>query len=419
MLSAGGPGKLAFPLKPPSVEPCVVYGPIAIQTQDLLGNRVVLQADVRLVLSTNSPTGDFGVSASAAFDGSQHGIPLPRGASEAFFFYKDCTVGTPELTVHEEPSQGLQWATETRLIALKRLVVNNSGQIDSTKVSIGTWQNEQAILSLSHDGVVTLALDVTTRAVAADGSHVDLVTVDRMQDPPPPPEGNVIPVALRLGPTGATFNPPLLLSINYTKVKLPPDTDVDKLRIHLLVDGHWQPIDSTVDRSQGTIYATIQHFSDYAIIAPVRQTHWLLFGLGGIGLFGLLLVYSRRWSLIVLAADAPVGVGPWKLTLQARNFRGRPFRPGADLRVRLTASSATSRLDAAADGLFAGRDITLVLPSGTGEQTFYCVDTAPGAVVFKAQTDYRLSKWVRSRWPARSKSTIDLRSPEASNTGGA
>ncbi len=292
--------------------------------------------------------------------------------------------------------------------------MNNQGQIDNTNVNVANWQNEQAILSVSQDGVSTLALDVTTRAVAADGSRVDLVTVDRLQSPPPPPAGNVIPVAIRLGPSGATFDPPLVLSIDYTKVQLPPNTDASKLRIYLLVGNQWQPIDSTVDISKGIVYATVKHFSDYAVIAPVSQTNWppfVLIGIGLFGLFGLLLGYSRRWSIVVIAdeGDAPTGDSPRRFTLQARNFRGRPFKPGADLMVRLTASSSTGRLDAAADGTFAGQEIKVMLPKETGRQPFYYRDSAQGTVVFRAQTDDRLSKWIRSGRPARSKTTIGLR----------
>ncbi len=298
--------------------------------------------------------------------------------------------------------------------------MNNQGIIDTTKVGVVSWQNEQAIHSVSDDGVATLILDVTTRAVAADGSRVDLVTVDQLEDPAPPSAGNVISVALRLGPSGATFDPPLLLSIDYTKVELPPNTDTSKLRIYLLVGNEWQAIDSTVDTDKGIVYAPIEHFSDYALIAPVHSTKWWPFGLGGIGLLGLLLVYSRRWGIVVAAEQraAPLGDSSRSFTLQARNFRGRPLKPGTDVTVRLSGSSPTGHLDAAGDGTFAAQELSLVLPSATGVQTFYYRDSAPGAVVFTARTDYRLSKWVRSRWPARSKSTIGPRAPEGRLTKG-
>ena len=298
-----------------------------------------------------------------------------------------------------------------------KLVVNNKGTIDSTGVAVASWQAEQPILSVSQDQVVTLTLDATTRAVAADGSRVELVTVDPLESPPPPPAGNVIPVAIRLGPSGATFDPPILLSIDYTKVKLPPNTDVSKLRIYLLVGDQWQLTDSAVDTSKGIVYTTLKHFSDYAIIAPVRQTNWLPFvlvGIGLVGLFMLLLGYYRRWSIAVIAdeRDAPTSDIPRRFTLEARNFRGRPFKPGVDLMVRLETSSSTGRLDVAADGAFAEKEIKVILPKKTGSQTFYYRDPAQGTVVFRARTDYRLSKWIRSRWPARSKTTIDLRDPK-------
>jgi len=417
---AGPIAALVFPSDAPPFEPCQVSDPIALETQDQFGNRSRVDQNVRIDLATTSNTGRFGVSATDPFDGSVTDTPLPRGEAEASFYYKDCTLGTPEITAREVPSLGWVAGSQKRTIALK-LTVNNQGKVDVTTVSEGNWKADHAILSVSNDGIVTLGLEVTTRAAAADGTRIDLVTVTRIPDPPAPPPGDTLAIAVDLGPSGATFDPPLLLSINYGILGLPSDTDAADIKLSVLINGKWQVIESTKDPKKQTINATISHFSQYAVLVLEKSGFtWLPYGLGGgagaLLLASLLIVaYYRRWSVDILATEGALQAGgtPHPIRLQSRDAKRRAFKPGRDVTVRLTTSSPTGRFDVRSDGAFEKAESKVVVPSSTGEVTIYYRDVTPGSPVLRARSEYRLAKWIWSRWPAKSQARLDLGPPRA------
>ena len=72
---------------------------ITVQTQDLSGNPVNATKNIGINLATNSSNGKFDTSASGQFDGSITSITIPFGSSQASFYYKDTTAGTPVISV--------------------------------------------------------------------------------------------------------------------------------------------------------------------------------------------------------------------------------------------------------------------------------------------------------------------------------
>ena len=421
-INPGPISKLAFIAEPPPVEPCIVSDRIALQTRDRFGNRSPVGFDLRIELGTSSRTGFFGANPGDPFDGSLTAVGLSSSASETAFLYKDCTLGSPEITAREVPSLGWDSASQTRTIALK-FTVNNQGKLSVTTVSAGNLTVEQGIRSLSDDQVVAVTVPVTTRAINADGSRVEEVTVDRIAAPPPPPQVDkeIIAVALELGPSGATFNPPLLFTVDYGKLNLPANADVSKISFNIWNGTTWQQVEASVDRQAGTVSAFISHFSTYAVIAPTSEpaNDWLPYGLGGAGLMLLgslfALGYMRRWHIAIALPTGTLAAGttPQPIHLKATDAKHKPFRPGTGVPVRLSTTSPTGRFDVRPDGPFDGSISKTVIPPETGMVTMYFKDLTPGPQTLRARSEFKLGKWIRSRPPAWTKSKVELLPPDS------
>lgn len=290
-------------------------------------------------------------------------------------------------------------------------------------VKEGDWTVEQGIRSVSDDQIVSLTVAVTTKAIAADGSRVEVATVDRIPDPPPPPlaDKDVLAVALELGPSGATFDPPLLFTVDYGKLNLPANADVSKIGMYLWTGTAWERVDAKVDPATQTVSALLYHFSAYAVIAPIDEPtpfHWLLYGGAGallLGSFFFLLGYMRRWSIAIALPMGTITTGPTSqpIRLEAKDAKRRPFRPGTDVAVRLSTTSPTGKFDVRPDGPFDGSVTQAIIPHETGVATVYYTDLTPGTQTLRARSEFGLRKWIRSRPPAWTKSQVDVLPPDS------
>jgi len=94
-------------------------------------------------------------------------------------------------------------------------------------------------------------------------------------DPPTPPEQtNVIGLVYEVGPYGATFNPPIYLTIKYDASLMPQGvaemdlvmTTFDKKT------GEWVELESAANPDTDTVTAKVSHFSPFTILAHTRPT---------------------------------------------------------------------------------------------------------------------------------------------------
>lgn len=144
---------------------------------------------------------------------------------------------------------------------------------EESNVSIsntGEIQESIEISSTLLSGKVTVNINAGTKALDIDGNPLTSLTSDANLTPPPAPEGSTIYMACNFGPDGATFDPPIVLTFEYTPADIPENTDEENLVIAFYDSsiGEWVLLDSEVDTINHTITASVSHFTTFAILVP-------------------------------------------------------------------------------------------------------------------------------------------------------
>ena len=125
----------------------------------------------------------------------------------------------------------------------------------------------------SEDGKVEIAVDTGTTGTTATGEPLSEITITRVADPPDPPaSAESIGLTYDLGPTGATFDPPLTLTFTYSAARIPSGAGPESLTIAYYDEdtGTWIELgaeDITVDPVTNTITARVSHFTYFTVIA--------------------------------------------------------------------------------------------------------------------------------------------------------
>jgi len=144
---------------------------------------------------------------------------------------------------------------------------------EESNVSIsdtGEIQESIEISSTLPGGKVTISINDGTIALDNDGNPLTNLTSDANLTPPPAPEDCTVYIACNFGPDGATFDPPIVLTFEYTPADLPENTDEESLVIAFYDSsvGEWVLLDSEVDTVNHTITASVSHFTPFAILVP-------------------------------------------------------------------------------------------------------------------------------------------------------
>ena len=124
---------------------------------------------------------------------------------------------------------------------------------------------------LSDDGRCQLIINQDTLCLTEDGEPLSELTMTGMEIPPAPPEGYCdVGLIYQLGPGGATFDPPLMLTLTYDASMMPTGVAESELVI-----GMWDEInewvileESSLGPGTGNISAALSHFSAFTILAP-------------------------------------------------------------------------------------------------------------------------------------------------------
>ncbi len=104
-------------------------------------------------------------------------------------------------------------------------------------------------------------------------------------DTPPLPQDDqeIVGQAYALSPTGATFDPPITLTIEYNPNLLPERVSEDSLVIAFydIGTGDWTELESTVNSTEQEVTAEVSHFTSFAIIGTVESAPlsiWVIVG---------------------------------------------------------------------------------------------------------------------------------------------
>lgn len=120
----------------------------------------------------------------------------------------------------------------------------------------------------TSDGMATLNIPANTRLQTPGGTPVTALTAASLTTAPPnPPPRHTVTLAVDFGPDGATFNPPITVSMTYDPATLPAGAREDKLSVAYWDGANWVKLNSTVDTATRTITARISHFTTFGVLA--------------------------------------------------------------------------------------------------------------------------------------------------------
>jgi hypothetical protein len=119
----------------------------------------------------------------------------------------------------------------------------------------------------STDGLVTMGIPAGTLAFDAQGNPLGNIRIVTLSTPPPPPACVLVGHAYDCLPDGATFQPAITLTFNYTEADIPDGVSEEDLVLAYWDGSQWVNLTTTVNAANNTATAEVAHFTPFAILA--------------------------------------------------------------------------------------------------------------------------------------------------------
>jgi len=149
--------------------------------------------------------------------------------------------------------------------------LKTNGFVPDPGLIIGTdGVRAEALQLKASDGRLTLDIAAKTKLLNQSGGPLTQLTISPLAKPAPTAERSTILLAYELGPDGATFNPPLVLTVKYPS--LPEGIDEKSIRVVRWNGFSWQDLGGGLNLGSGIVTASISHFSQYAVVADLLQS---------------------------------------------------------------------------------------------------------------------------------------------------
>jgi len=149
-----------------------------------------------------------------------------------------------------------------------------SGVTSLAEYTIGSGEFIADALAESVDGKVKISIDQGTIGLNKNGQRLYSISIkESTASIAPPADTRIIGMAYEIGPSGATFDPPINLTFEYYDSLVPDGVAEEKLVIATWQDTKWVELEgSTVDPINNTITVPVSHFSTYTIMAHTAAT---------------------------------------------------------------------------------------------------------------------------------------------------
>jgi hypothetical protein len=144
-----------------------------------------------------------------------------------------------------------------------------AGIISVSESVTTTGRFVEDVTAESGGGEVELSIPEDTIGLNRAGQPLHNITIGETAVPSAlPADSEIIGLSYDLGPSGATFDPPISLTFNYDESQIPAGAAEENLVIATWEDGEWVELEgSTVDPDNNTITAPVSHFSIFTVIA--------------------------------------------------------------------------------------------------------------------------------------------------------
>ncbi len=131
----------------------------------------------------------------------------------------------------------------------------------------------EEVTARSGDGKVKLTISEDTIGKQKGGQALRTIRINEMNYPPvPPDDADVIGLVYDLEPDGATFDPPLSLSIKYNPALLPDGAGEENLVVAFWDEDseQWVECPSVADTGDNIITAEVSHFTPFTLLASTH-----------------------------------------------------------------------------------------------------------------------------------------------------
>ena len=219
-------------------------------SRTMQGSMITVAIVALIMLGLLITTGGFGFHGSAFGYGYGYGggggyIPSPNPTPTP----TPTPSATPEATPAEVPSPEPGGVVED----ITGSVSSDCNCVDGITV---TSEDSNAVLRIPEGTVVH----------DSNGNCLTWITCQPVVDPPPPPAGIDIIVAVDFGPDGATFDPPIDLSLVFDRGALSSaDTDNLTMAYYDTSAGQWVELGNVVSHSR-RVSAQVSHFTQFAVL---------------------------------------------------------------------------------------------------------------------------------------------------------
>ena len=267
------------------------YGLIATQPSDATGSHIVILNNLNAATTYHfrawsTMDGLTGVSSDSTFvtagaENNSEATTTPTTSTTTTSTTTTITTTTtaPKTTTATSTTTTTATGTSTTNTATTSTTTTTTspGSTQTTWTPTATGATPAAITLATADNKDSVTIPKGTQALDKNGAPLEAITCGPPSaPPPPPPSADTLVAALELGPTGATFNPPVTVNMQYDPSTLPAGAGQGDLVIayYDTPTGTWVPLNNIViDTVNHTIRCTTTHFTQFAVLyAPAGIT---------------------------------------------------------------------------------------------------------------------------------------------------
>ena len=242
-------------LEPPTVETSAATG-VTNNAATLNGNLLDLgTADNITVSFEYGLTTDYGnttpaqvMDATGTFSANITGL-----SPETTYYFRTIAVG-----------DGTSYGDNKTFTTLKVLKVNIKGKTVANIPITADGLVTSNVTAVAPDGSLSLEIPENTYALNKMGECLTNITVDLMAAPPK--DINILGPVYDFSPRGATFDPPIMLTIKYDPTQLPYKVTEESLYISFFDGNKWVPLKSVIAPATDTVTIQVSHFSRFALM---------------------------------------------------------------------------------------------------------------------------------------------------------
>jgi len=177
---------------------------------------------------------------------------------------------SPTAAASATPTAG-PGASPTATAAATTTPTPSTQEIDLSGVIDGDGVVQQGVTYTSPDGMIEISIGSGTTALTEGGEPLQGLIWEKVCDgvPAPPVGAYIIGCAWDLGPDGATFDPPIEITLHYDPAQVPASVAETDLVIAYfnVATQQWVILPSTVDTTAHVIVAEVEHTTLFVVYA--------------------------------------------------------------------------------------------------------------------------------------------------------